>query len=326
VTPEALEGHPVGLPEFEGAVLAGGSSRRMGSDKATLILGDGKMMGEAPVHALVEAGAAVVRVIGGDPALAARAGVPHVADEYPGQGPLGGLLTALNLCRHEVIFLMACDMPRASPSGVGTTLRGLAGADVAVPLVGGQMQYLHSAWRVRSLPALSDAFSSGIRSLAGAMETLVVHTVRGLAAEWVADMDTPEDLDRPQGRGATRAPLRSLPDRSQEHENLTPKEIQIEQLIELGPENINLIDVREHHEYEEARVPGVRHIPLAELPDRVAEIPGDDPVHLICAAGGRSMRAAEFLETRGFDAVNIAGGTKAWIAAGQPVESGPLDR
>ena len=58
-------------PQIYGLVLVGGKSERMGRDKAALVLGDGQMMGEAPVRALVEAGAAVVRVVGGDPALAA---------------------------------------------------------------------------------------------------------------------------------------------------------------------------------------------------------------------------------------------------------------
>ena len=48
---------------------------------------------------------------------------------------------------------------------------------------------------------------------------------------------------------------------------------------------------------------------------------GDHP-SVICAVGARSARAAEFLMTHGVEAVNVAGGTKAWIGAGRPVETG----
>lgn len=83
-----------------------------------------------------------------------------------------------------------------------------------------------------------------------------------------------------------------------------------------------VIDVREPDEYRAARAPGVIHIPMGEIVERVAEIPDDGPVHVICASGGRSARVAQYLDSRGIDAVNIAGGTIAWQQAGYPVESG----
>lgn len=43
---------------------------------------------------------------------------------------------------------------------------------------------------------------------------------------------------------------------------------------------------------------------------------------MICHLGGRSMKAAEFLTANGVTAVNVAGGTQAWIESGRPVESG----
>ena len=46
---------------------------------------------------------------------------------------------------------------------------------------------------------------------------------------------------------------------------------------------------------------------------------------MICAVGGRSQAAAEFLRGVGFDAVNVAGGTNAWVAAAFPTAPGPVD-
>ncbi len=60
-----------------------------------------------------------------------------------------------------------------------------------------------------------------------------------------------------------------------------------------------LIDVREDDEYAEARVPGAVHIPLGEVPDRVAEVPSGETVYVICAKGGRSAKAVEHLPRAG---------------------------
>ncbi|MFD4295284.1 rhodanese-like domain-containing protein [Rhodococcus sp. NPDC058505] len=83
-----------------------------------------------------------------------------------------------------------------------------------------------------------------------------------------------------------------------------------------------LIDVREADEYARARVPGAVLVPLSEFTARLDEIPAADPVYVICAMGGRSAQAAQYLGATGINAVNVAGGTEAWIASGRPVESG----
>ena len=83
-----------------------------------------------------------------------------------------------------------------------------------------------------------------------------------------------------------------------------------------------LVDVREAEEFEVARVPGARPIPLAEVAERRGEIPNGSRVYVICAKGGRSRVAAGFLREDGTDAVNVVGGTTAWLEAGKTVDSG----
>jgi rhodanese-related sulfurtransferase len=81
-----------------------------------------------------------------------------------------------------------------------------------------------------------------------------------------------------------------------------------------------VIDVREPFEYADGHVPGAEPMPLRSVPEHVAELPTDRPVYVVCAVGGRSGQAASFLAARGVDAVNVDGGTDAWVAAGYPVD------
>jgi rhodanese-related sulfurtransferase len=83
-----------------------------------------------------------------------------------------------------------------------------------------------------------------------------------------------------------------------------------------------LIDVREPHEYVEAHVGGARLVPLQNVPDVVTELPADQPVYVICLSGGRSHNAASFLRSQGIDAINVLGGTAAWVRTGLPYLSG----
>jgi rhodanese-related sulfurtransferase len=101
-------------------------------------------------------------------------------------------------------------------------------------------------------------------------------------------------------------------------------EVGIDELAQLRQSGIVLVDVREPDEFEQARVPGATLIPLADVPERVEEIPDDQRVYVICASGPRSARAVEFLNRQGYDTVNVAGGTKAWLEAGLPVERGSV--
>jgi rhodanese-related sulfurtransferase len=83
-----------------------------------------------------------------------------------------------------------------------------------------------------------------------------------------------------------------------------------------------LIDVRQPDEYNAGHAPSAVNLPLSELPARLAEVPTETPVHVICQAGGRSAQATELLTRHSIDAINIDGGTNAWIQHGHPLEKG----
>jgi rhodanese-related sulfurtransferase len=80
-----------------------------------------------------------------------------------------------------------------------------------------------------------------------------------------------------------------------------------------------LLDVREPWEVEKARIAGAVHIPMREVPARVAELDPDRDVVAFCHHGGRSMQVAAFLEKQGFSRVhNLAGGVDAWSRSVDP--------
>ena len=102
----------------------------------------------------------------------------------------------------------------------------------------------------------------------------------------------------------------------------TVPEIDLSTLERLLPDGIVLVDVREEDEYLDGHVSGAVLVPLATVPDQIGELPTDATVYVICALGGRSARAVEFLRSQGLDAVNIAGGTQGWIDSGRAVVRG----
>lgn len=86
------------------------------------------------------------------------------------------------------------------------------------------------------------------------------------------------------------------------------------------PADAQLIDVREVDEFTAVHAVGAVNIPMSEFPSRVAEVSPDQEVYVICKLGGRSAQVGEYLEARGYDVINVAGGTDAWVAAQLPTE------
>jgi rhodanese-related sulfurtransferase len=99
-------------------------------------------------------------------------------------------------------------------------------------------------------------------------------------------------------------------------------EIGVEALADRLDGGAVVIDVRTPEEYAEAHVPGAVLLPLNELPERVEHLPEADELLVICRSGQRSRSACEFLINSGRAAVNVAGGTLAWIDSGRPVDAG----
>lgn len=91
---------------------------------------------------------------------------------------------------------------------------------------------------------------------------------------------------------------------------ITPKELKARREAGSGP---LVIDVREKWELDKASIPDVRHIPMGEIPARLAELDPHQETVVMCRSGGRSMQVAQFLARNGFGNVaNLTGGILAW--------------
>ena len=84
-----------------------------------------------------------------------------------------------------------------------------------------------------------------------------------------------------------------------------------------------VIDVRDIGEFEAGHIAGAKHVPEAQLADRIKELEKfkDKPVILACRTGSRSGSAVKILRSNGFtEAVNLGGGIVAWEQAGMPLQ------
>ncbi len=98
---------------------------------------------------------------------------------------------------------------------------------------------------------------------------------------------------------------------------LTPE--QLSEKLKASPGSYVLLDVREPDERETARIEPSIHIPMNEVPQRLAELPRDTPVVVYCHHGGRSSMVAGYLEGEGFEGVvNLTGGIDRWAARVDP--------
>jgi rhodanese-related sulfurtransferase len=87
-------------------------------------------------------------------------------------------------------------------------------------------------------------------------------------------------------------------------------------------ENTYLLDVREDEEWMAGHPPGAHHMPMMQIPARLAEIPTEGDVVVVCRVGARSAQVVSYLMGNGWDNVrNLDGGLVAWARAGRPLVS-----
>lgn len=200
------------------AILAGGLSQRMGTDKALLrLVPDGPTLIERVVAAVATV-ADEVLIVANDDRLGFL-GLPIVPDAYPGTGALGGIASAVAAARNEHCLVVACDMPFLSVP----LLRAMAAEprdyDVLAPhlIVGdnrqgsgkGVYETLHAIYGRGALPAIRERLAAGQLRIVGFFPQV---RVRPLPEPWLLQHDpslrsifnanTPERLAEARGMAA----------------------------------------------------------------------------------------------------------------------------
>jgi molybdopterin-guanine dinucleotide biosynthesis protein A len=149
-------------------------------------------------HVLTLAGAEPVVAVGGDLEGLRAVGLTAVPDPRQGAGPLAGIATALaQVGTADIVVVLACDLPEASPIAVRAVVAALAAAPVAraaVPVAGGRIQPLHGAWRRSALPVVEAALARGDGAVRFVLESLGALTVPDLDPSWFANVNEPADL------------------------------------------------------------------------------------------------------------------------------------
>ena len=149
---------------------------------------------EGPIEALRESGASEIIVVGGERPDWLDDVVSHVPDKYPGDGPLGGVITALGVAREENIVVLANDLMNINHPTIQKILTHVNAPHTVVPVIEGHRQVLAALWHSSVLSALCEAYGSGIRSLQSALELVAVVEIHGLDGKRFVNANTPSDI------------------------------------------------------------------------------------------------------------------------------------
>ncbi len=164
----------------------------MGRDKA-LVEVDGVPMVVRVANALRAAGCEPVFAVGGDQAALEALGIEYVIDAYPGEGPVGGVITALAACDTPVVVVVACDVPYLTADTVRALLGGGVGAAHATVAVTDRVQPMCALWSRSALGQLHAAFAGGERRLLVVLDQLEAQQVPANPQD-LANVNAPGDL------------------------------------------------------------------------------------------------------------------------------------
>ena len=174
-----------------GLVLTGGTSSRMGADKATIDF-DGLTLAARVARALAPV-ARPVLAVGHD------AGTGLEAIDDPKDGPLAALVAGADALAARnadgPIVLVACDLPFVTSRVLTEVIVGLGEAAAAVPVVGGRDQPLAACYGPRALSVARRLVAEGERSMRALLEQIDVARLTVADAGDLADVDTPADLN-----------------------------------------------------------------------------------------------------------------------------------
>lgn len=192
--------------QIEAAVLTGGTSRRMGQDKAWIRLrGPEQPSVLEMLLALLEGAFARVRILSGtsSPDPYAALGVDVQPDLRPGAGPLAGIHTALATAEKDAVLVVPCDMPFLTRSFLVGLSGLLSGYDAVVPRTGSFPVPVCALYARACLPAAEARLQRGELQAVSLLEDLSVHWVEGRqlaqldpGGRALFNLNTPEDVEQ----------------------------------------------------------------------------------------------------------------------------------
>ncbi|MFQ5480633.1 MAG: molybdenum cofactor guanylyltransferase [Thermodesulfobacteriota bacterium] len=188
-----------------GALLAGGQSRRMGTNKAFIEV-DGITIIERVLGVLNEVFTERL-IIADEVSLFSGLGARTIPDAYKGAGSLGGIYTALLNSASDTVFVTACDMPDIKAEAVRRVISTpLNNALAVVPFIDGKAHPMHALYHRDCLEAIKEMITSGNLRITEFLESIEVKRLfkddfKGIDIQKsVANINTVEEL-RNRGRG-----------------------------------------------------------------------------------------------------------------------------
>lgn len=181
------------LNRASGAVLAGGASRRFGSDKAMFVLDELSMLKHS-VDSLRGAGCSPVYVVGGDEQSRDIDHTQYLGDLWPGDGPLGAIVTALEASSAQWLVVLSCDVPAIGPDEIESLLEARTSeVDVVLARSNRGVEPLVAVYSHELKASLREFFEAGTRSVLSALRQVSSVEVE-LSSESLLNVNRPEDL------------------------------------------------------------------------------------------------------------------------------------
>ena len=185
-------------------VLAGGESRRMGENKAFVILDDKPIIAHTLAR-LSQLEPTETLIITRIPSQYAHFDARIIEDEGTGLGPLNGICSALKYCTTEYIFVVGCDMPFIDAGWIRWIYGQRSNHDAVMPHFDGYPQSLHAFYHRRCLESFTEQLNNNNFRMEHALAKINTHFVRpapphekDLSANTFFNINTPEDLIRAQ--------------------------------------------------------------------------------------------------------------------------------
>lgn len=179
--------------QVAGAVLAGGLSRRFGSDKAMFKVEQATML-ERSIHSLRGAGCTPIFVVGGDEESRSLVETRYLPDLWPGDGPLGAIITALEALSSGWLVILSCDVPAIGVSEVQALLEACSnGVEVVLAKSERGLEPLVAVYSHLVKDRLRLKFEDGCRSVLRALDDVSCTEIR-LKSAVLLNVNRPEDL------------------------------------------------------------------------------------------------------------------------------------